>query len=190
MTTRLIDTSYAELHPTIRALSDAGLTRDDATWIRKGRGAARVAAFIRKEQGLVHVFDCDAEPMKEYGRKVSIMRHKKSGLLDIARERVELHSATWQRGEGEQKVIELEKVIDETFVLNASALDCYLAHQELIPEEWKEYQVFFLGTIYSDTEDNLLIRYLSFSGHFWHSAYRCVTSIGPEEKVLFPIRAR
>jgi len=45
---RLIEIRHTELHPTLRALSSAGVTVDDATWLRRDGNAALVEAFIRR----------------------------------------------------------------------------------------------------------------------------------------------
>ena len=45
---RLIEIKQTELNPTLRALSDAGVTVEDATWIRQSKNAALVESFIRR----------------------------------------------------------------------------------------------------------------------------------------------
>jgi hypothetical protein len=46
MSTRLIEIPQSELHPTLRALSDAGATTEDADWIRSPGNAAKVVEFL------------------------------------------------------------------------------------------------------------------------------------------------
>jgi len=45
---RLIEIKQTELNPTLRALSDAGVTIEDASWIRQGTNASLVEDFIRR----------------------------------------------------------------------------------------------------------------------------------------------
>ncbi len=52
MTTRLLDIKFAELNPTLRVLSDAGVTTSDFDWIRGKANAEKVAAFLREARGL------------------------------------------------------------------------------------------------------------------------------------------
>ncbi|MBT5807835.1 hypothetical protein HOI18_01005 [Candidatus Uhrbacteria bacterium] len=50
---RLVNIKLAELTPTIRALSDAGGTVDDASWIRRGGNASLLVRFIHETRKLV-----------------------------------------------------------------------------------------------------------------------------------------
>lgn len=50
---RLIDMPYARLHPTIRDLSNAGVTGADADWIRQGDNALLIAEFIHEKRQLI-----------------------------------------------------------------------------------------------------------------------------------------
>ena len=45
---RLIEIKQTELNPTLRVLSDAGVTVEDAAWIRQGNNASIVEDFIRR----------------------------------------------------------------------------------------------------------------------------------------------
>jgi hypothetical protein len=47
MTTRLIEIPYNELHPTIRALSDAGMTDEDAAWLRRSNNSSLAVRLMR-----------------------------------------------------------------------------------------------------------------------------------------------
>ncbi len=50
---RLIEIGQHELNPTLRALSDAGATTQDADWIRQGN-AGRVVAFIHEQMDIAN----------------------------------------------------------------------------------------------------------------------------------------
>lgn len=51
---RLIEISLKELNPTVRTLSDAGATTDDAAWIRQGSNATLVVEFIHEKRQLAN----------------------------------------------------------------------------------------------------------------------------------------
>jgi hypothetical protein len=60
-------------------------------------------------------------------------------------------------------------------VLNVNVLDYLLEHQELIPEEWKQFNIYFIGTYYAipiykgvSTPSLKLVPYL-----FWDSGDLC-----------------
>jgi len=40
----------------------------------------------------------------------------------------------------------------ELHFVNGTVSECFLLHQHLIPEEWKKFQLFFLGTTFCSTE--------------------------------------
>ncbi|MBU3964354.1 hypothetical protein KJ562_01315, partial [Patescibacteria group bacterium] len=54
---------------------------------------------------------------------------------------------------------------------NANLLDFYLAHINLIPEDWKGKAVFFWATIYRRSDGSLYVRYLFWSGGGWYWLY-------------------
>ena len=62
---------------------------------------------------------------------------------------------------------DLRKEIVSPLVLNANVLDWLLDHPELIPEEWKDFYIFFWGTIYRYSEDSFSVRYLCWSNSKW-----------------------
>lgn len=65
MTTRLIDIKQSELNPTLRVLSDAGITTDDFDWIRQKANAGKVAEFLRGVRGLA-----DANPFAHTAEEI------------------------------------------------------------------------------------------------------------------------
>src|SRR5574344_2591556 len=63
----------------------------------------------------------------------------------------------------------LEKKLEERsyLTLSANVLDYLLEHKELIPKEWKEKRIVFLGTIYSGPNNQKIYRFLEdFNGQF------------------------
>lgn len=52
--------------------------------------------------------------------------------------------------------------------LNATVLDWLMDHPDQIPDEWKGKYVYFWGTIYRDSDDDLCVRYLYWYGGAWY----------------------
>lgn len=112
-----------------------------------------------------HVIDCDADPFLHDGWKVE--EHKKGGQLEWDPSKVSLHLS---KNQMDGKTIEgnkLRKELAKMPVMNANVLDWYLAHPELIPDEWKGKAVFFWGTIYRSSGGDLCVRYLYWDGGRW-----------------------
>lgn len=122
------------------------------------RGYASITA-------IEHVIDCDATPFTPSGWKVE--EHKKSGLFKWNYAQVVLFLSKFQKN-GVIDGNKLRKELADKPVLNACVLDYLLANPHLIPEEWKGKYVFFWGTIYRDSNGNLFVRCLYWSGDGWY----------------------
>ncbi len=55
--------------------------------------------------------------------------------------------------------------------LNDIILDYLLEEQDLIPGSWKEGNVYFLGTIFSNQQCSRYVSYLHFAGKKWRKNY-------------------
>lgn len=115
-----------------------------------------------------HIIDLDAAPFIPSG--LSVEEHKKGGLLKWSPKLPFYWSKKQEKGSIGGH--DLRKELDGKSVLNANVLDDLLAHQELIPEEWKGKYVFFWGTIYRDSDSRLCVRYLNWDGSRWYWYYR------------------
>ena len=112
-----------------------------------------------------HIIDCDAEPFCPKGWKVE--EHRKGGQLEWDHSKAMLHLSPNQM---DGKYIEgnkLRKELANMPVMNANVLDWYLAHPELIPDEWKGKVIFFWGTIYRLSDGLLYVRYLFWGDGEW-----------------------
>lgn len=114
---------------------------------------------------LDHSIDLDASPYLPNGW--SAEEHKKGGFLKWDPTKVRLHFSENQQGGKYVEGNKLRKELETQPVYNANLLDFYLAHPELIPEEWKGKSVFFWGTIYRLSDGRLYVRYLYFLGGQW-----------------------
>ena len=111
-----------------------------------------------------HIINCDADPFVPDDWKVE--EHTKGGQFEWNTDNVELYLSDEQK-KGPIKGNELRKLLKDKPVLNANILDYLLAHSELIPEEWKGKAIFFWGTIYRNSDGDLCVRYLYWSGSEW-----------------------
>ena len=112
-----------------------------------------------------HAIDCDAQPMIPDG--LTIEKHEKGGVFHLTPTSIGLYLSKRQKN---GKVIsgnDLRKELEAEPVLNACVLDYLLAHQNLIPESWKEKAVFFWGTVYRNAGGSLYVRYLCWGGGRW-----------------------
>lgn len=189
MTTRLDRIGFHELAPTIRALGDAGVTTDDADWLRSPGNAAVLSAFLREKRGLAdnrepavkatehatdHPIDCEATPMIPEGWRVEPedqLAGAVGGKLLWDKTKIALFLAERQK-KGLIGGHDLRKELEGEPVLKANVLDYLLAHTKLIPESWKGKYVFFWGTVYRYPGGYLYVRYLSWDGGGWSGRYR------------------
>lgn len=118
-----------------------------------------------KQPPLLSVIDCDVAPFTPSGWKVE--EHKKGGQCKWDAAQVALYLSKFQKN-GVIEGNKLRKELEGKPVLNACVLDYLLAHPHLIPEEWKGKAVFFWGTIYRYSVDDLCVRYLFWDGGRWH----------------------
>jgi len=66
---------------------------------------------------------------------------------------------------------DLQKEVSDKPVLSANVLDYLLAHQEIIPEEWRSKIILFMGTTYFDFDGNPCVRCLFYSDSKWSWHY-------------------
>ena len=112
------------------------------------------------------VIDLDADPFIPDGWDVWV-QHIGDGQLEWNPYAVELYLSPNQQGE---KMIEgwvLREELRGRPVFNANLLDYLLANPQLIPENWKGWQVFFWGTTYRHPYGGLCIRSLYSLGNRW-----------------------
>lgn len=116
-----------------------------------------------------HIIDCDAEPF--IPEDSTLVAHTKVGQIEWDPTKVILYL---DKAHQNRRSIEGEKLLTKplpstaTRVLNANVLDCLLANPYLIPEEWKEKQIGFPGTEYSDTVGGRYVRCLGWDGRDWY----------------------
>ncbi len=67
---------------------------------------------------------------------------------------------------------ELREKLKGRPVMNANLMDYLLAHQELIPDDWKGKGICFWGTIYRAPNGDFGLRYIYWDGLGWAWVYR------------------
>ena len=117
-----------------------------------------------------HIIDCDSHPFVPVRnwevRESDQLASRVTGQLEWNAANVGLFLSDTQksdRHEGNQ----LRKELESQRVLPANVLDHLLKHPHLISEEYKGKHVFFWGTIYRDSDDDLCVRCLDWSGDGW-----------------------
>jgi hypothetical protein len=105
-----------------------------------------------------HTIDLDADPFVPVPWTVET--HRKGGQLEWNPDTVTLFLTPYQRFVGGVRGEALLEEIAHKPVINANMLDWLLAHPHLIPESWEWNDVVFWGTIYSDRDGRLYVRYL------------------------------
>ena len=114
-----------------------------------------------------HIINLDTEPFIPEGW--SVEEHQKCGLVDLTKAALYLDES-----QKNGKVIEgnkLHKKLKGFPVLNAVALEHFLANPHLIPDECKGKAIFFWGTIYRDADGNRCVRSLYWLDGRWR--WRC-----------------
>jgi hypothetical protein len=148
----------------------------DLDWLASGDNINKVRQVRLGNAEIVttmHVIDCDANPLIPDG--CSVEEHQKSGVLKWNPANVTLYFSKEQKEGNWIKGHKLHKELmsRSVRVMNANVLDYLLTHPYLIPEDWKDKQVFFWGTIYHNQSDELFIYGLYNSHgrweklHFW-----------------------
>lgn len=172
--------SYAEgqTHQLVNALEAASFTANHLTKLGQFHnlnGVKKLLDGLAKIKIVKHLIDCDAPPSR---RKIwKVEDHRKGGQLIWDPTKVKLYLSPKQVEDMSIQGHELRGELVSQPVLNANVLDYLLANQQLIPLEWKRDEqgrphfIYFWGTIYSDFEDELIVRLMHFMGGRWRSDY-------------------
>ena len=102
----------------------------------------------------------------------TIESHTRGGKIDVAKTKIGLCLSEAQKIGMWGKT--LRKELQDKPVLNINLLTFYLAHPSLIPEDWKEKQIFFWGTIRRDPLGGLWVGYMYWSGEHWWWDHRLI----------------
>lgn len=125
-----------------------------------------------------HVVDCRRASMpKEWQGKGWKAEQKNLGLQIFDSSGIRLFTHPKQQGTGTIVGTNLRKELSSKMVLPDAFLDFYLAHPELIPEEWKGKAVFFWGTVYTDPDGYCCVRCLFWYGERWNWDYSWLGSL-------------
>ena len=130
----------------------------------------REALYGRSEiKPVEYTVDLDAPPFIPKGWVVET--HLKGGRFKFGDAKVTLYSSENQRIGKCAEVTELQKELESQTVLNANLLDFYLAHPNIIPENWKGKHIYFQGTVYRHTCCYRCVRYLCWNR--WSDSQWC-----------------
>ncbi len=143
------------------ALENANFSAGDVTKLKQFGNLKGIKDVLYGSAEIIeHLINCDADPYLPNGW--SVEEHQKGGQFSFNPTKVELYLS-------KKSIVgnDLRKEIKSKKVLNANVLDYLLDQPELIPDDWKEKHVFFFGTIYRDSGDNLYVRCLHWHGSRW-----------------------
>lgn len=136
-------------------------------WLERMRKFLRGGYDMSNE----HVVDCDVMPEilfrkdKDEHRKMGkMLLEKRNGKLYANGREVIRHLLENQQ---ERKGYKSYQEMSQKTVLNLCILDYLLKHPELIPEEWKKGETYFLGTIFRDSNGFRSVAYLTWYGSTW-----------------------
>ena len=139
------------------ALTEAGLESKDLVSLSK-QDLSMLKLFAQGRAKIIipeHVIDGDIAPEISMARS-SILENKKIGKFIFDPSKILLYEAKASSGP------ELRDELKDKCVLPASVLDYLLDHQEIIPEEWKERDIYFWGTIFVDRDGQFYVRRLTY----------------------------
>lgn len=120
-----------------------------------------------------NIIDTNKDPVIPY-EDWTVEEHIKNGKIEWNPKKVSLYISEKQKS-GYINGNELRKEIKNP--LNANVLDYLLNNPHLIPEEWKQDEqgqtryIFFWGTIYRDSDDDLYVRCLYWRVGHWQAGY-------------------
>lgn len=134
-----------------------------------------------------HFVDLDADPFVSNGWEV--VEHIKGGQFEWDPTKVAFYLSADQRSGKINQGHKLREELKGEPVFNANLLGYLFAHQELIPDKWKGKSVFFWGTIYRGSDDDLGVRYLYWRVGGWHWAYHWL-DVGFSSDYLAALRAK
>jgi hypothetical protein len=178
------------------SLAKAGFTPDDVTKLRSYkelglirdllRGKARIEVVHNPQitghaitpfasHAKIYTIDCGSVPY--IPENWEITDHKPAGQLVWDPARTWFYLSAGQRTCGNIKGTQLRSKVKRENTLNACVLDHLLAHQNLIPTEWKGHRVYFWATIYNHPQDKLVVRFLfNKEGDKWDSSHSSLDS--------------
>jgi len=149
------------------SLERNGFTPAMVKKLSEGDTLAQIIPFLNGQADITiyqHIIDCDADPFCP--EDWSVEEHIKGGQLKWGAAKIDLYLCKEQE-KGSIEGNQLRKKLKDQTILNACVLDYLIENPNLIPEEWKNKNVFFWGTIYRDSDGSLCVRGLSWDGDGW-----------------------
>lgn len=112
----------------------------------------------------------DSRPADSPGSQV--VRHNGGGNFMWNPSLVVCHLSNTSRVQGSCETTVLLAELKDSRLFNVNLLDFLLEHPYLIPMEWEDKFVYFLGTVYRDEEGDETVRYLCRPQSGWASRHR------------------
>jgi hypothetical protein len=152
--------SPGEAYHLDKAFVRAGYRPGDVTKLRQGEVASAVLQVLRGRAKITpyeHLIDCRIEPKAPEGTGWILYNHSSSVAYFPWDS-----SEVWLLNPEPMLGSEVQNLawVQQWSPMPANVLEYLLAHQELIPPEWADTNVYFFGTTYVDGQERELVRCL------------------------------
>jgi len=126
--------------------------------------------------------ETDAKEFNTYNL-AKVKRHEKSKRFDFMMAKMFLYQSPKQKKSGGKSIFVQEdgislikklktKSSEGYITLNGNVLEYLLEHQEIIPKEWRDKNIFFFGTEYYDFGGSGMFRFMHYNGRRWETSLR------------------
>ncbi|MEI7512405.1 MAG: hypothetical protein WCK01_03025 [Candidatus Uhrbacteria bacterium] len=126
-------------------------------------------------QGSQYVIDCDSPPFvpSKFASRMAKdeVGNRLIGKVEWSRDMARLHQHPRLKNPTMfymVRVVDLMKDLKDRTVLPANVLDFLMDHQELIPVDWQDMYVLFLGTVYRQNGTSPFVRGLHYEDDKWN----------------------
>lgn len=156
----------------LTALARAGFTDDDLATLASQPDLSGLKDLSSGYAKIKHlpIIDCDADPSLVSVRD-KVLEHCKGGKFPLDLEKIKLVPAL-ELNDGDLSIGNLCNKIKDEPVLNANALDFFLANPDLIPRSWDGKEIIFPGTVYDSNGEPGVAYFYRDSFGKWHKHLR------------------
>jgi hypothetical protein len=113
---------------------------------------------LMRTEAFTYIVDCDAPPYVPEHWEVK--EHHKGGWIEWDVSQVKLYVSSRQQNGLWIEGNKLRQELTQLRPYNANLLDFLLKRPHLVPQEWRDKQVFFWGTVYRDRYGSMCVRCL------------------------------
>lgn len=167
----------------IRALESAGATRAELNALAESdKILGGTLEVLRENRSFTHphnLVDMDGPPRLRWQYSYDPRdqpSNRLHGCFDLSKtDRIDLVTTVQQRQDCSSSY-DLRNELANEIVLGAVALEYYLTHQRLVPVTWRNFRIFFWGTILRGHEQEPLVQYMYWEKEWKHGVVTAVDS--------------